>query len=154
DGILTEGQMQNNDWDGIWESETHIDSEGWTAEMAIPFSTLRFPRTSPQTWGFHVSRYLSRMREVDVWNLIRATDPSQIGRYEELENIEGAHPGLSLQLIPYAAAQVRASFAQDSLAPRDSSHAQIGTDLKYGLTGALTLDATINPDFAQVEVDP
>ena len=154
DAIATEGQDDNFDWDGVWESETHIDPQGWTVEIAIPFSTLRFPRTSPQTWGLHIIRYHSRLREQTAWNLIRMTDASQIGRFAELVDIDGAKPGLSLQIIPYAAAQVRASFASDSLAPRDAGKLSAGVDAKYALGGALTLDASFNPDFAQVEVDP
>jgi len=154
DGIITEGQGGNNDWDGVWDARTSIDAEGWTVEMEIPFHTLRFPRTSPQTWGFHLTRYISRLKEIDHWNLIRFSDASQIGRYEELDGIAGARPGLSLQLIPYAVGTLRASRSTDSLAPSGSSTGQVGLDLKYGLTGTLTLDGTINPDFAQVEVDP
>jgi hypothetical protein len=154
DGIVAEGQNDDPNWDGIWEARTSMDERGWTAEVAIPLRTLRFPDQPTQTWGFHVQRYISRLKETDNWHLIPATDPSYVGRFADLVGIEGVHPGLSLQLAPYAAMSVRASFAEASLAPRDHISGDAGFDAKYALTGTLTLDATVNPDFAQVEVDP
>ena len=154
DGILTEGQGLNTDWDGVWEAQTTIDAQGWSAEIMIPLATLRFRHQSPQTWGFHLRRYISRLQETDSWNLIRVTDTSQIGRYEELVGLEGLRPGLSLQLIPYAVMTVRASRATTNLSSQGDTTASVGLDAKYALTSSLTLDATINPDFAQVEVDP
>src|SRR5262249_21276688 len=113
-----------------------------------------FPPRDIQTWGFHVRRYLSRLKETDDWNLIRVGDPSFVDRFEDLVGIEGVRPGLSLVLAPYAAVTVRPSFSGGSLAPRDTTTPDVGLDVKYALTGTLTLDATINPEFGQVEVDP
>ncbi|HJZ84790.1 MAG TPA: DUF5916 domain-containing protein [Polyangia bacterium] len=154
DGVVIEGQGDSGDWDGVWTARTSIDDRGWSAEIEIPFSTLRFPRSGRQSWGIHVRRYISRLKETDDWNLIRRTDASQVGRFAQLDGIEGVQPGLSLQVSPYASATVRASAGPDTLAPQSETRAQVGLDVKYALTGTLTLDATINPDFGQVEVDP
>jgi hypothetical protein len=154
DSILAEGQGENRNWDGVWVAAATIDADGWSAELEIPFSTIRFPGGDTQTWGFHVRRYISRLKEVDDRNLIRLGDASYVGRFEELTGLEDIRPGLSLQLLPYAAVTVRPSFASTSLAPRDAKTFQVGADLKYAVTGTLTLDATVNPEFGQVEVDP
>jgi hypothetical protein len=154
DGIFTEGHGLTTDWDGVWEAQTSIDAEGWSAEIMIPLATLRFPRQPVQTWGFHVRRYISRLQETDSWNLIRVNDTSQVGRYEELVGLEGLKPGLSLQLIPYGVMTVHASRSSGNLSAQGDTSAGVGLDAKYALTSSLTLDATINPDFAQVEVDP
>ena len=154
DGIYSEGHGLTTDWDGVWEAQTSIDAQGWSAEIMIPLATLRFPHQALQTWGFHLRRYVSRLQETDSWNLIRVTDSSQVGRYEELVGLEGLKPGLSLQLIPYAVMTVRASRSTSNLSSQGETSAGAGLDAKYALTSSLTLDATINPDFAQVEVDP
>src|SRR5262249_8486962 len=154
DGNLTEGANDDYSWDGIWEARTSIDASGWSAEIEIPLATLRFPRASAQTWGFHLRRYISRKKEPDDWQRIRGTDNGFASRLADLDGLEGLRPGLSLQLLPYVASTMRASYASDNLAPRDPMRAQMGLDVKYGLTGTLTLDASINPDFGQVEVDP
>jgi hypothetical protein len=102
-----------------------------------------------------VRRRISRFDENDDWNLVRESDVTQVGRFEELDGLEGVKPGLSLQVVPYGSATVRASFQDETLYGREHpSSAQAGFDIKYGLSGSLTLDATVNPDFAQVEVDP
>lgn len=155
DAVTSDGQSTNYDWDGVWDARTKISSDGWTAEFVIPFVTLRFPRAASQSWGFHVRRYISRFNEDDDWYLIPESDATFVGRFEDLDGLVGVKPGLSLQLIPYASGTVRASFQDATLAGRE--HPQTGSagfDVKYGLTGSLTLDATVNPDFGQVEVDP
>jgi hypothetical protein len=156
DGIESDGQGATNlDWDGVWDVRTQISADGWTAEFAIPYVTLRFPRVPVQSWGFHVRRYISRFNENDDWNLIRESDATFVGRFEELDGLVAVKPGLSLQFVPYGSATVRASFQDDTLAGREHPQtASAGFDVKYGLTGSLTLDATVNPDFGQVEVDP
>ena len=154
DGINTEGQGDNYDWDGVWDAQTSIDADGWSAEMRIPLSTLRFPAGGAQTWGFHVRRRVARLDEQDDWNLIGRNDASFVGRFADLDGVEGVRPGLSLRVAPYVSATIQPTFAATNLAPRDQAFASAGVDLKYALSGTLTLDTTINPDFGQVEVDP
>jgi hypothetical protein len=155
DGILTEGEADTRlEWDGVWEGRVAVDGQGWSAEMEIPFSTLRFPRSAEQRWGFRLRRLVARRNEMSEWSLIRVTDSKVIGRFADLVGIAGVQPGLALQLSPFIAATGRLSFAPESLSPRNRVGGNAGLDLKYGLTGTLTLDGTINPDFGQVEVDP
>src|SRR5262249_31481495 len=120
----------------------------------IPFKSLRFPKEEMQTWGFHVRRYVKRLNAIYDWPLIRGGENNYLGRFADLEGLKGVAPGLSLQLLPYGAAIFCTSFASDSLGRGGSATGQVGLDAKYGLTGALTLNVAINPDFAQVEVDP
>src|SRR5262249_38398284 len=84
DGINTEGQGDNYDWDGVWDAQTSIDHEGWSAEIRIPLSTLRFRAGGTQTWGFHVRRFVARLNEQDDWNLIGINDASFVGRFADL----------------------------------------------------------------------
>src|SRR5262249_61054583 len=104
-----------------------------------PFVTLRVPRAPVQTWGFHVRRRISRLDENDDWNLVRESDVTQVGRFEELDGLAGIQPGLSLQLTPYISSTVRASFQTATLGGRERARsAPAGLDVKYGSSGSLT----------------
>lgn len=146
-------------WDPVWEVKTAIDSLGWTAELRIPFSQLRFARDSIQSWGLQVWRTHSRTNEVSMWSY---WGPDESGGPSRFGHIDGISPGRGavrrLEILPYVVG--RYSYLQPSLDPlnpfyrqRDAD-ARIGADMKYLLTSNVTLDATINPDFGQVEVDP
>lgn len=143
-------------WDPIWEAATHTDSSGWTAEMRIPFSQLRFSRDTSQTWGMQVWRYADRLNEQDMWAYWRASEAGGPAYFGHLTGLKiGAQPR-QFELLPYALSGVHSAYA----APNDPFHSNTsrnlsaGLDLKYLLTSNLTLDATVNPDFGQVEVDP
>lgn len=143
-------------WDPIWEVATRIDSAGWTAELRIPLSQLRFSRDSVQTWGLQVRRWIDRRQELDEWSFFGKKDPGGPSRFGHLDGLRIAHASRHLELLPFVAS--RASAVQAD--PRDPYHAGVhstartGLDAKYLLTPNLTLDATFNPDFGQVEVDP
>ncbi|MDQ2667550.1 MAG: carbohydrate binding family 9 domain-containing protein [Gemmatimonadota bacterium] len=143
-------------WDPIWEGATHVDSLGWTAEMRIPYSQLRFSRDSVQTWGMQVWRYADRLNERDMWSFWRRNESGGPAFFGTLNGIEiGAQPR-HLELLPYVVSREQFKYA----APADPYHkaasgrVNAGGDVKYLLTSNLTLDATVNPDFGQVEVDP
>jgi hypothetical protein len=146
-------------WDPVWEVKTNIDSTGWTAEFRIPFSQLRFARDSIQSWGMQVWRTHSRTNEVSMWSF---WGPDEAGGPSRFGHIDGISPGRGavrrLEVLPYVVG--RYSYLQPSLDPNDpfykqrDADARFGADLKYLLTSNVTLDATINPDFGQVEVDP
>jgi hypothetical protein len=143
-------------WDPIWQAATHIDSDGWTAEMRIPFSQLRFSRDSAQTWGMQVWRYADRLNEKDMWAFWRASESGGPAYYGHLAGLEIVSQPRQFELLPYAltGAQSRYAAPRDPFHSNTSSNISAGMDLKYLLTSNLTLDATINPDFGQVEVDP
>ena len=152
------GDQLNGDpsWDPIWEAESHVDADGWTAEMRVPFSQLRFSRDSAQTWGMQVWRYIDRRNERDMWSFWRRNEPGGPAFFGELTGLEIGDRPRQLELLPYLV--TGSTFKQ--VARSDPYHRNpderfaAGGDIKYLLTSNLTLDATINPDFGQVEVDP
>ena len=145
-------------WDPVWQVKTQIDSLGWTAEFRIPFSQLRFSRDSVQAWGMQVWRFESRLNEVSMWSF---WGPNESGGPPRFGHIDGLSPGRGstrrLEVLPYVVGRYQDLNSGDPQNPFYKAHdgdARVGADLKYLLTSNLTLDATINPDFGQVEVDP
>ena len=152
------GDQFNGDpsWDPIWQAVTHVDSLGWTAELRIPFSQLRFSRDSAQTWGMEVWRYADRTNERDMWAFWRANEAGGPAYYGHLTGLTLGRRPRQFELLPYMLTGQEFKYAP-STDPYHSTRASklsAGVDLKYLLTSNLTLDATVNPDFGQVEVDP
>lgn len=150
-------EFADQSWDPVWEARTAVDSVGWTAELRIPFSQLRFSRDSAQTWGLQVWRTVNRINEVSMWSYWGRTDPGGPQRFGHIEGLRVNRGARRLEVLPYVVG--RATFLQpgppgDPFYQRESQDARVGGDVKYLLTSNLTLDATINPDFGQVEVDP
>jgi hypothetical protein len=140
----------NLNWDGAWEVRTRTTDIGWSAEFAIPFKTLRYPQGRDQTWGVNFQRNIRRKNEQAYWSRI----PRQfnINRVSIAGTIAGIEPPVfrNFKVIPYTLGQ----FNKSGVRPVDSvTLGDIGADAKYNLTPSLTLDATYNTDFAQVEVD-
>ncbi len=152
------GDQLNGDqgWDPIWTAATKIDSLGWTAEMGIPYSQLRFSRDSVQLWGMQIWRYEDRLNERDMWSFWKRSDAGGPAYYGTVEGIRiGARPR-QLELLPYVLTgeQLQTSDANDPFHGSHETRIRAGGDVKYLLTSNLTLDATFYPDFGQVEVDP
>jgi len=152
------GDQFNGDpsWDPIWQSAAHVDSLGWTAEMRIPYSQLRFSRDTAQTWGMQIWRYSDRNNEKDMWAFWRANEAGGPAFYGHLAGLRIGSRPRQFELLPYVLTGEQYKFAPSNDPYHNSSEGklQAGVDLKYLLTSNLTLDATINPDFGQVEVDP
>lgn len=152
------GDQFNGDpsWDPIWEAAARVDSTGWTAEMRIPFSQLRFSRDSVQSWGMQIWRYVDRLNERDMWSFWKRNASGGPAWYGHLDGLRIAARPRQLELLPYTT--VGSTFKQaatgDPYHGNRASRVNAGGDIKYLLTSNLTLDATINPDFGQVEVDP
>ena len=145
----------DNSWDAVWDVATTIDSAGWTAEYRVPFSQLRFGRDSVQTWGVQFERLIGRNREYAVSTFIPKRDPGGVPRYGHLEGLRGIEPGKRLEVLPYTV--TRAEYVDPGLDPyrtRREYAASAGVDLRYRAASNLTVNATLNPDFGQVEVDP
>jgi uncharacterized protein DUF5916/cellulose/xylan binding protein with CBM9 domain len=146
------GRNQNANWDGVWYSEGHRVEDGYTAEIAIPFNTLRFNRSKEQVWGLQLVRRVRRHDEVGFWAPIARiyTGISGVAFAGELRGIENVEPGRNLQIKPYGLLGVKhlASRGEGTKPDRDA-----GFDVKYGVTSGLTLDVTVNTNFAQVEAD-
>ncbi|HET6617811.1 MAG TPA: DUF5916 domain-containing protein, partial [Gemmatimonadota bacterium] len=152
------GSNLDYSWNPVWRAEAEIDSLGWTAEIAIPFSQLRFPRGAEQTWGLQIEREVSRLNEFQVWSfwtLDQQGGPSRYGHLTGL-SIPNASPN-RLELLPYAVTQMETKAeidADDPFASDRDGDFRVGADFKYLLTSNLTVSATVNPDFGQAEVDP
>lgn len=144
-------------WDAVWEVATAIDSLGWSAEFRIPFSQLRFSRDPEQSWGLQVWRTASRINETSMWSFWGRTEPGGPPRFGHIDGIQIGRGQRRLEILPYVVGQVERLQEGDAANPfydAKSSLARVGGDLKYLVTNNLTLQATINPDFGQVEVDP
>lgn len=143
-------------WDPVWEAAAGIDDSGWSAEIRIPLNQLRFSREASQTWGLQVQRFIQRRNEMSLWSFFRRNETGGAARYGHLDGIEIARQPRHLEVLPYAVSRVKAVQVAPGNPFNDgrTRDAREGVDLKYLLTPNLTLDATINPDFGQVEVDP
>ena len=141
----------NINWDGSWEVRTRITDTGWSAEFEIPFRTLRFPSGAAQTWGVNFQRNIRRRNERAFWTRMpRLYSISRVSRAGRIAGIDVPEPR-NLQLTPYSLGQASRDFAQSDQATDVSG--DFGIDLKFSLTPSMTLDASYNTDFAQVEVD-
>ena len=144
-------------WDPIYEAAATIDSVGWYAEFRIPFSQLRYPRAPSQTWGLQMRRFRAKNAEVDNFAFWLKTQSCAANCFGHLEGLQISAVPQRFELLPYVLS--RASYVKPAVTgdPFHTGHAydvRAGADFKYLLTSNMTLDATINPDFGQVEVDP
>ncbi|MHB1097116.1 MAG: DUF5916 domain-containing protein [Gemmatimonadaceae bacterium] len=155
-GVRGEAFNGDDSWDPVWDAATRVDDGGWTAEIRIPYSQLRFSRDSAQTWGMQLWRYVDRLNERDMWSFRQLNEASGPAFYGHLEGITVGPQPKKLEVMPYTVTRgvFKPSVAGDPYHSGSNRQASIGGDLKYLLTTNLTLDATINPDFGQVEVDP
>ena len=144
-------------WDPVWDAAAARDSLGWTAEIRIPLSQLRFPATPTQVWGVNFWRYVQRTAESSVWSYSSQTDQGYASFFGHVLGIAGIPQPRRLEVLPYAAGMEERSATGTPGNPFDDGSREVGRvglDLKYGLTSNLTLNATVNPDFGQVEADP
>jgi len=144
-------------WDAVWDVVTRVDSLGWTAEFRIPFAQLRYPRDSVQTWGLQVWRNESRLNELSMWSFWRMNESGGPPRFGHLEGLRIARGPGKAEILPYVVGRSTRQPVPDAADPFNKAtayDARFGLDLKYLLASNLTLSATINPDFGQVEVDP
>ncbi|HET7790410.1 MAG TPA: DUF5916 domain-containing protein [Gemmatimonadales bacterium] len=152
-----DGNFSDNSFDPVWEAATSIDSLGWTAEYRIPFSQLRFSQARDQVWGIRFVRTILRKNEFAMWPFIGKTESGFVSRFGHLLGLHDIPSPKRLELLPYSLARGTYAPVSDPLDPFQKSAAYAGNaglDLKYGITSNLTLDATLNPDFGQVELDP
>lgn len=144
-------------FDPVWEVRTAVDSLGWTAEVRIPFTQLRFNPGALQVWGVNLVRRVPARNEEGFWVLVRRNETGWASRMGRLEGIRDIPPSRRLELVPYVAGNATRAGVVDPVDPfaeRYETGVRAGGDLKMGLGPNLTLDATFNPDFGQVEADP
>jgi hypothetical protein len=156
DAYLYNDWDRDDRWDAVWDAKVSIDEAGWSAEFRIPLSQIRFSATHRQAFGFNVSRRVNRLNENQFWRLIPRQASGFVSLFGELTGIDGLRPPRQLEILPYTAASnlSRPSIPNDPFATGITRRANLGGDLKIGISSALTLTATINPDFGQVEADP
>lgn len=153
DYSMANDQDEDESWDGVWDVATHVDSLGWTAEFRIPLSQLRYANADSHTFGFGIWRDIERYAERSAWPLWHPRRPgisSQLGR---LTGLQGLTTARRLEATPYLVSKDVERVRPGGQFARGQD-VTIGGDLKVGVTPNVTLDATINPDFGQVEADP
>lgn len=143
-------------WDAIWYASVRVMPDGWSVEMRIPYSMLRFSEADEQTWGIHFMRRIPRRGEQAEWPLVPRTERSNlVAQFGLLTGLQQVAPRRNVQLRPYTVAQLQSE--EDASAPNTATRntsIDAGLDVKVGLGPNITLDATFNPDFGQVESDP
>ena len=156
DEIIYNDTWMDDSWDAVWLSEVHHDAQGWSVEMRIPFSELRFLPGESQTWGINAARFIQRKNESDWLVLVPRAESGLASRMAELTGIRGVRPRTPLVLVPYAAAGIELGPAEpgDPFFDGSDPFGGVGLDLRRKLGSGFALDATVNPDFGQVEVDP
>lgn len=151
--VSNSGGSLNTSWDIVWECRCRINEDHWTAEIAIPFSQLRFERSEVMNWGINFGREIARKQELDAWNEAPKTYGGlakyRTAYFGTLEGIEGITPSRHLELLPY----VLPGASYGSSTEETEGVFEAGVDFKYGVTPNLTADLTVNTDFAQVEAD-
>jgi hypothetical protein len=156
--ITNNGNNWDANWNPIWYVKTNIDEEGWTAEMKIPLSQLRFSKKEEHTWGLQFTRYDFRNQERSIWKFVPQNTAGWVSNFGMLEGIKGILPQKQLEIQPYILAQAERFEAEEgnpfARGTGKDSKLAVGLDAKIGVTSDLTLDLTINPDFGQVEADP
>ena len=158
DGVKRDFAMSNDgnedgSWNGVWDVATAVDSLGWVAEFRIPLSQLRYAPSESHTFGFGIWRDIERYRERSAWPLWSPTRngiSSQLGR---LTGLDGISSDRRLEVTPYVVTK-NVQRTTPALGYEREQQLSLGGDLKLGITPNITLDATVNPDFGQVEADP
>jgi hypothetical protein len=157
DAYLFDDVRDDRSWNAVWESAVQVDEQGWTAELRIPLSQIRYmPSPNPQDWGINFSRRRVASNERSYFSLESRRRYGRVSVFGRLRGLELARGVSRLELRPYVLTRGRAGPVEDGnpfQQPRDAN-ASAGLDARYGIGANFTLDATVNPDFGQVEVDP
>ncbi len=158
DALITDESMTLSDWnwEGVYESEGRVTEDGWVVEAAIPFTTIRFADTDSPEMGILMERTIRRKNEMVYFPHIGQEfrqGLTQVSQYATLTGLEGLRRGRYMEAKPFAIAGRSAAGRRGDLDPETETLNEIGLDFKYSITPNLTLDATVNPDFAQVEAD-
>ncbi|MEO8564178.1 MAG: DUF5916 domain-containing protein [bacterium] len=144
-------------YDPVWEAATARDSSGWTAEMRIPFSQLRFDNTADLSWGINVARRVPALNEESFLVLVPKSETGWASRFAELTGLTRPPTTQRAELLPYVAASARLPSQRNPLNPFDDGRnirQHTGVDLRLRLRSNVALEATLNPDFGEVEADP
>jgi hypothetical protein len=152
DYAISNDSNEDDAWDAIWDVAVSRDAEGWSAEYRIPFSQLRFAPSENVTFGFMVSRMLQRHTAQLSWPIFRTSRPGYSSQFAELTGLTGLAAPARTELVPYVLTQNEPDRASGGI--DRNQRVTVGGDLKYAVAPNITLNATVNPDFGQVEADP
>ena len=156
DGTLSNDVSDDKAWDGVWEGRARVDGQGWSAEMRIPYNQLRFDHAARSVWGVNFGRSIPRRREEDLLVYRPRKASGFVSRFPDLVGIDEIAPGAGVELWPYVT--TKGEYLQHDVGDpfNDGSRLRLnnGGDLRMGVGSRMTLNASINPDFGQVEVDP
>lgn len=156
DAVIYNDEEITSDWDGVWEGKSQIVEDGWIVEMRIPFSQLKFNPADEQIWGYNFQRDIARKNEFQFIGITPRNEGGFVSKFPTLLGIKNINPPRQIELLPFFSS--KASFITPTTGDpyNDGSvyDYEIGGDFKIGIGSNLTLNATINPDFGQVEVDP
>lgn len=152
DFYLSEDSREDPSWDAVWDVATTIDSLGWVAEYKIPWSQLRYASKPSHTFGFMIVRDVARTQERISWPLFRRNQAGLVSQFGEISGIVGIPAPRRIEVVPYIV--TKNATQQGAEGYSHKSDITAGADVKFGITSNLTVDATINPDFGQVEADP
>ena len=139
-------------WDGVWDAATLVDAKGWIAEFRVPFSQLRFNAHATNEFGFGIWRDIARLNERDAWPPYRRSINTLASQLGTLTGFSGIVSARRVELLPYVVAKNASEAAGTGY--RSVDKGSFGLDVKAGLSPSVRLDATVNPDFGQVEADP
>jgi hypothetical protein len=154
--MSNDGSNEDGSWDPVWDVKTAVDDSGWTAEMRIPFSQLRFGAAAEPVWGLDVYRELPRNQELSLWQHIPNDAAGVVHCFGELHGLVNLGQFSRIELLPYAVTDLATGKPEpdNPFAPGRTGHFKGGLDGKVGLSSNITMDFTVNPDFGQVEADP
>ena len=152
DAAIYDDGNEDQAWDAVWDGATVIDSLGWTAEFRIPLSQMRYSADRTHTFGFTIDRDIYRYNERVSWPMFSQAKAGMVSQFGALEGLDDLEAPRRLEAVPYVVTKNASRITNNSFAQR--SYVTAGGDLKYRVAPNLTLDATVNPDFGQVEADP
>ena len=154
--ITDNGNTVDESWNPIWSTKALIDNEGWSAEMKIPLSQLRFSNSPEQVWGLNVTRNYFRENQFSAWNRIPVDAAGWVSEAGKLKGLKNIKPQKQIEIQPFVVTKLDRYEAESGNPYADGNDFTLnaGLDAKIGITNDLTLDVTINPDFGQVEADP
>jgi hypothetical protein len=152
DQAIYDDGNEDGAWDAVWDVATRIDSIGWTAEFRIPLSQMRYSRERDHTFGIMIDRDVYRYNERYIWPLLRQSRPGFVSQFGSLHGLDDLEAPRRLEAMPYVVTKNASKIVNNTFAQK--SNLTAGGDLKYRIAPNVTLDATVNPDFGQVESDP
>lgn len=159
DLLIYNDNREDVSWDAVWESSTRIGDDGWSLEMRIPLSQIRYNNTETgrnMHWGINFSRQIARIDEVSYWSPTPPDDSGIVSQFGDITGLQNLSRKRQFEVIPYISSKTDRNPAASGnpFLNEYESGLKAGADFQYGVTSNLTLTATLNPDFGQVEVDP